>query len=302
MPRDEMIAKIEKKLIRQKRQREETLEFLKHMGFLCLEEAHEVGSDGFFGIAQSCVNAHYRLALTATPFMRDDQGANMRLMAATGPVGIQVSEQLLIERGILATPKFCYANVQPPKKLFRSTAWQSAYRIGIMENEDRNKVILKDVQRMKAHGLTSMVLIARKEHGELLAKRMKALGIRCAFIFGDHKQAERKAALKALGKGEIDCLIGSTILDVGVDVPSVGYVGLAGAGKAEVATRQRIGRGLRAKKSGPNVCFVRDFEDMGNNHLRAHAKERRRIVEETPGFAENIVSNWDFKGLGFEPV
>ena len=43
------------------------------------------------------------------------------------------------------------------------------------------------------------------------------------------------------------------ILDVGVDVPSVGCIILAGGGKAEVANRQRIGRGLRAKKLGPNI-------------------------------------------------
>ncbi|MBH8434009.1 hypothetical protein I8Q59_09430, partial [Acinetobacter baumannii] len=43
------------------------------------------------------------------------------------------------------------------------------------------------------------------------------------------------------------------LLDGGVDVPAVGLIILAGGGKAEVALRQRIGRGLRAKKFGPNV-------------------------------------------------
>jgi len=101
-----------------------------------------------------------------------------------------------------------------------------------------------------------------------------------------------------LKNGEIDVLIGSTILDVGVDVPSVGVVILAGGFKAEYSIRQRIGRGLREKKSGPNVAFIVDFTDEHNNHLRGHAQERKRIVAETPGFGERIVDKFDYAGLG----
>ena len=86
---------------------------------------------------------------------------------------------------------------------------------------------------------------------------------------------------------------------MGVDVPAVGLVVLAGGGKAEVAIRQRIGRGLRAKKNGPNVAFILDFTDEHNNHLRKHARERRRIIDDTPGFAENVVKRFDYEGLGF---
>ena len=303
IPHEKIMADVNKKVARQVKRRKETLEFLKVIGFICLEEAHEVGSDGFYTIAQSCKNAHYRLALTATPFMRDSESANMRLMAVTGPIIYRVTEKLLIDRGILAKPYFAYASPPPPKKLYRSTAWLPAYRIGIIENKERNKVILKDILIAKHYGLTSMVLISQKAHGMLLEKAMKQCGIKACFIFGENKQKERDSALNKLRNGEIDCLIGSTILDVGIDVPSVGYVCLAGGGKAEVSARQRIGRGLREKKNGlPNVCFIRDFEDTGNNHLRKHAKERRRIVEETPGFSEGIVQRFEFQKLGFKKV
>jgi superfamily II DNA or RNA helicase len=57
-----------------------------------------------------------------------------------------------------------------------------------------------------------------------------------------------KKKLKSLAVGEIDVLVGSTILDVGVDVPSVGAVIIAGGGKAEVEFRQRVGRGYEQKK------------------------------------------------------
>ena len=80
---------------------------------------------------------------------------------------------------------------------------------------------------------------------------------------------------------------------MGVDVPSIGLIILAGGYKAEVGHRQRIGRGLRAKKTGPNVSFILDYSDKFNAHLRDHARTRRAIVDATPGFAENVIKQGD---------
>jgi superfamily II DNA or RNA helicase len=80
-------------------------------------------------------------------------------------------------------------------------------------------------------------------------------------------------------------------LDVGVDVPSLGMVILAGGGKAEEAARQRIGRGLRAKKSGPNVALIVDFADQYNEYTKKHALERLRVIVDTPGFVDGLMLN-----------
>lgn len=284
----------------------ETIKLLQHFELVIGEEAHEVSSDSFFRIMRECVNAHYRLALTATPFMKDAEEANMRLEACFGPIGITISEKDLIDLGILAKPYFQFirladptpvglvedARHTPPKlhevKLMRSTPYARAYEVGISCGIKRNQAICDQVMKATQHGLTSMVLVQHKVHGTRLAEMLTARGIKCAFIQGENDQKERTAAITALKSGQITCLIGSTILDVGVDVPAVGLVVLAGAGKAEVAVRQRIGRGLRAKKSGPNVCFIIDFDDWVNNNLREHSRERRQMIEGTPGFVEGI--------------
>jgi len=283
---------------------------LKHFEVVILEEAHEAGGSGFYEILRRCTNANYRLSLTATPFMRDDEEANMRLMAVSGPVGIRISEKMLIERGILAKPIFKFATLGEPDKgvhanyakVRKSTPWQRAYKLGVVENELRNASIVEEVLRAKAHKLTAMILVQHKAHGELLKKAMLDAGVRVQFIYGDHNQKERSKALAGLKNGTLDALIGSTILDVGVDVPAVGLVVLAGGGKAEVALRQRIGRGLRKKASGPNICLVIDYTDAKNDHLRTHANQRRSIIEGTPGFVENILpkgGDFDYKALGF---
>jgi superfamily II DNA or RNA helicase len=291
--------------------RAKTLKLLEFFELVILEEAHEASGNSYYEVMRLCKNAHYRLALTATPFMKDSEEANMRLMASSGPVAIQVSEKTLIDRGILATPKFkfiaCPEKPQPSykdakgivHKLYRSTPWQKAYEVGIMNNEFRNQAILFEASRAASYGLSVMILVQRSEHGNLLQAMLRDAGMRTKFIFGKHEQTERQDALRDLASGKIQALIGSTILDVGVDVPAVGMVILAGAGKAEVALRQRIGRGLREKKFGPNVCFIIDFADPLNNHLRSHSHARQQIILDTEGFKEGIVEDFDFPGMGF---
>lgn len=280
----------------------QTISLLAKFEFVILEEAHEASGNSYFEILRHCKNAHYRLALTGTPFMKDDEEANMRLMASSGPIAIKVTEKMLIDRGILATPKFKIVSLQKkPEKLLRGTGWQSAYRIGIVTNEERNQAIAAEVVRAARYGLTSMILIQQKRHGEILTELLNSKGITVEFIQGENDQAERKAALSRLATGKIDALIGTTILDVGVDVPAVGLIVLAGGGKAEVALRQRIGRGLRFKKSGPNIALIVDFDDPFNSHTKGHALQRFSIINGTEGFGENIIrGDFDYEALGFE--
>jgi len=149
--------------------------------------------------------------------------------------------------------------------------------------------MIAEATRAARHKLSTMILIQQKAHGHLLRDMLLEAGVRARFIDGDNDQAERKQALSQLATGAIDVLIGSTILDVGVDVPAVGMVILGGGGKAEVALRQRIGRGLRAKKKGPNCAFILDFQDDFNTYLKSHAQQRRQIVTDTEGFGENVL-------------
>ena len=285
---------------------DQTVALLSKFECVIMEEAHEASGNSYYDIMRHCVNAHYRLALTATPFMKEDEEANMRLMACCGPVGYRVTEKQLIDAGILAKPFFKYVTIKNrPPKLYRHTGWQAAYRLGVVECKERNELVVAEAVKAHRYGLSVMALVQHTAHGDLLKHMLTLAGLRVRFISGECDHATRKAALKELADKKIDVLIGTTILDVGVDVPATGMIILTGAGKAEVALRQRIGRGLRAKKSGPNVAFIVDFDDIFNDHLKVHYQQRHAIVAGTPGFAENIIppgTDFDYAGLGFVPV
>ena len=78
---------------------------------------------------------------------------------------------------------------------------------------------------------------------------------------------------------------------------------LGGGGKAEVEMRQRVGRGLRAKRNQANVCFITDFIDVSNKYLMSHSYERKHIIDTTSGFAEGVLpvgSTFDFTVLNRE--
>ena len=290
----ETIRALAEKRVKQKElRRQRTLKLLEMVEFVIGEEAHEAGGNSYFEILQHCKNANYRLALTATPFMRESAEDNMKLMAAFGPVLVRVTEKTLIDRGILAKPYFIYLNPPTHPKLRKSSPWQRARQLEIVEGQGRNGAVVSMAQKAVDHKLPVIVLVQMKKHGTELLKLFKASGMKARYIQGESSQDERQKALDELGSGKIDVLIGTTIIDVGVDVPAVGMVILAGGGKAEIALRQRVGRGLRAKKTGANVCFIVDFSDKLNTTLRDHARQRRSVIEATPGFAENILADND---------
>lgn len=274
---------------RKEKRRQAIIRFLSMVEVVIGEEAHEAGGNSYYEILRHCKNARYRIALTATPFMRSSAEDNMRLMAAFGPVLIDIPEKLLIERGILAKPYFKFRNSKPNPKLHKTSPYERAITLGYIENDFLMRDMIADALQAKAHGLPTLTLVLRKVHGERIQEAFAANGLNFVFLKGENDQEERRKYLSMLVKGEIDGIIGTTILDVGVDVPAIGLVQLAGGGKAEVALRQRIGRGLRSKKTGPNIAFIADYSCNANATLWDHARQRENIVRMTPGFAEGIL-------------
>jgi len=273
------------------KKRNQIIKILEMVEVVIGEEAHEAGGNSYYEILRHCKNAAIRVALTATPFMRTSAEDNMRLMAAFGPTLIQISEKMLIDRGILAKPYFIFRDVAPHPKLYKTSPFERAYTLGYLENEAMYEQALADALKGKELGMPTLSLILRKKHGEEIERRYKAAGLRVEFLKGENDQAERKEQLRRLAAGEIDVCIGTTILDVGVDCPAIGLLQLLGGGKAEVALRQRIGRALRRKKGKLNASLIIDYTCNKNGSLSEHARQRRLIIESTPGFVEGIVQD-----------
>lgn len=301
MPREEILALAKANFDRKTKKRDDVIKILSMIEVVIGEEAHEAGGTSYYEILRHCKNATIRVALTATPFMRDSAEDNMRLMAAFGPVLISVSEEMLIARGILAKPFFKFVDAKPHEKLRKTSPFERAYQLGYIENPYMMEEAVRDAAKAASLNMPTLALILRKAHGKAVLEAYRQAGLRVEFLKGEDDQDARKAQLKKLERGELDVLIGTTILDVGVDVPAICLVQLLGGMKAEVALRQRVGRGLRAKKKMPNFTFVADYSCNLNVTLRDHARQRMNIIKNTPGFVEGILpEGQDFDWSIFE--
>jgi superfamily II DNA or RNA helicase len=163
---------------RHERRAVEAREFCDSVEFVIAEEAHEAGGNSYFEVCKAMRKAHYRLALTATPLMRDGE-SNARLVGMFGPIRLEVSEQMLIDRGILAKPWFKFIPIGPkeqPPTLRRGTAWQKAEELGVVTNHYRNKCACAEIIRAARWGLQSLVLVKRQKHGKIIHEMLKQAG------------------------------------------------------------------------------------------------------------------------------
>ncbi|HEV8516905.1 MAG TPA: ATP-dependent DNA helicase RecG [Candidatus Limnocylindrales bacterium] len=115
--------------------------------------------------------------------------------------------------------------------------------------------------------------------GELETEHHEHPGIRVGVVHGQMKAAERDARMEAFRAGETSVLVGTTVLEVGVDVPEATVMLVLDADRFGIAQlhqlRGRVGRGEAA-----SYCIlVSDSEDET-------ARARLRTLEETrDGFA-----------------
>ena len=136
-------------------------------------------------------------------------------------------------------------------------------------------MVAKAATKMCEQGYVTLVLFHTKAHGkilyDLISKEMP-----CGYLSGDDKNKERERVKKQLENGEIKCVIASKIFDIGVDLPVLSGLVIAGGGKSSVRALQRIGRVIRLYKDKKQAAII-DFADQAP-YLRDHSEKRRDIL------------------------
>lgn len=256
---------------------------------LIVDEAHHGSSNTWYAASMKCTNAKYKIGMSGT--MRpEDNSKKLRLRALFGDVYETVDQKKLIETGVLAKPIFFV--IRPPLSSYPSlpSRWSitelrdkgARYRKlvaeGVIENEVRNSVIIKVAREASARNLKTLILVRELKHGKLLQKYIPD----SIWLHGSVSSMKRKKALKQFERGEISCIIASTIFDEGVNLPSINILILAAGGKARTKTIQRLGRGLRTTKDKKSVLVI-DFldgrsssatEKRKDDYLYAHSRKR----------------------------
>lgn len=250
--------------------RPECQQFIKDVDVLFVDEAHHMGSETWYTVCTLCP-AYYRFGLSGTPLDRTD-GANLRLIAATGPKIVDIDNKFLVEREISAKAEIIFDKVNEPvlKKRIR---YNTAYKQGVVENPQLLEKIVDWTKVFREAGLGVLILVEEIGHGNLVDDALwndtGGVFIPHQFIHGTEDSGTRRKALADFASGNLPVLIASTILDEGVDVPTIDALILAGSRKSRIRTMQRLGRGLRGKK-----LIVVEFANYTNKYLAEHSLQR----------------------------
>ena len=94
--------------------------------------------------------------------------------------------------------------------------------------------------------------------------------------------SERKQILEDFGNKKIKILI-STVVNEGVNIPSMDVIIMAGGGKSNKQTVQRVGRALR-KAEGKSEAVIIDFMDADGGMLQRHSKARLKTYRKESEF------------------
>jgi superfamily II DNA or RNA helicase len=234
---------------------------------LIVDEAHEFCSGKFTSqVINAFPSAKYRFALTAT--VPTDKVKLYTLEGAFGPVVSSIDTQELINEGYLAKPIIQVIPVTCSSAP-DNTTYLDWYKDYIVCSEYRNNLIKTVVEKALNKPNSKIAIIANSlEHAQklndILPKSIK--------LEGKDSLADRKDAIYDFVKGKYRVLIGTNILQTGIDIKEITHLINARGLKSEIPTIQALGRALRVDKDP--VVYVYDFLDEDGWILEKHSRSR----------------------------
>ena len=244
---------------------------------LMVDECHEF-SNGKTKVAaiQSFPEANYRYGFTATP--PNQKISKYNLEGGLGPVYSVATTEELVDKGKLTKPVIQIID-RPYKANYEDEhlSYLEIYDRYIVENEERNNIIKEIVDDIKNKNKAARILILTKslDHGRTLED---LLGGNCEFLQGCDSIGERYEAISRFrGCGDSSILIGTKILQTGVNIEEITHFINARGMKSEIATLQALGRALRKHETKDKV-YVYDFFDQ-EKYLKDHSQERKKHYE-----------------------
>lgn len=277
---------------------------------ICLDECHHMQAKSWVDIIEQCP-AKYRYGLTATlwsdPFKYSY--SDFRLIGLTGSPVACVPSAVLRRQGFLAEPYVTMLEVSYPPVHQRK--WKDYYRTGIVEHRRRNSYIVSLARSLYEGLYKTLVFVNYIAHGLSLVKTLRNLGVeQVCFVKGGEMMYEwmpsgrwvrSRTSIELLAEKVRDeeqvVMIGNSVLDEGIDIPSFNALIMGTAMKKYRRSLQRVGRGMRPKE-GDNSVYIFDFIDGMQEKLMEHSLYRMKTYElEEYEFSSDLLDTCDRMGI-----
>ena len=226
-----------------------------HLGLIIIDEQHRFGVHQRLSLREKGTTGRLRphqLIMTATPIPRT------LAMSAYADLDCSVIDEL------------------PPGRTPVST---------VVISDQRREDVIERVRLACEQGRQAYWVCTLIEESETLAAQAAQVTaeslaeslphLRIALIHGRLKPAEKEQVMTAFKAGEVDLLVATTVIEVGVDVPNASLMIIENPERLGLAQlhqlRGRVGRGATASH-----CVL-----LYGSPLSHHSRERLRVMRET---------------------
>ena len=227
----------------------EKVEF-KDLGLIVVDEQHRFGVEQRDALKEKAVLPPHLLVMTATPIPRTVA------MTVFGDLDVSTLRELPLGRQPITT------HVVPVKEKpsFLERAWQ---RINEEVAQGHQAYVVAPRISVDSDANADIDFLFGEESAEIssveeLAPTLHAgplKGLRIAILHGRLAADEKDATMQAFTKGDIDVLVSTTVIEVGVDVPNATIMVIMDADRFGVSQlhqlRGRVGRG-----TSPGLCLL----------------------------------------------
>jgi superfamily II DNA or RNA helicase len=248
----------------------EVVDFVKRTELLMLDECHHASATTWYTLAKQFKNAIFRFGVTGTAFMRTS-GDDLLLVAATGGLIYEVSEDILIREGKLAQPIIHFYRIDQPGSMTDDTSYQDAYDLGVVHNSQLNGLVGKIASNLAAKQKQILILSERLEHIQNIEKHLQTTEY--IILTGQTDETEREIAIERFERGEIQVIVATQIFDEGVSIQNIDAVIRTGLLKTPIKTKQQVGRGQRTNNRQKQKVHIFDFFHTTNRYLTEHSEE-----------------------------
>ena len=244
---------------------EKDVEFHK-LGLAIIDEQHRFGVLQRLGLVQKGVHPDV-LVMTATPIPRT------LAMTLYGDLDVSVIDQLPPGRKPIKTKHYTADNIEQAYSFLKSQIdeGRQAYVVYPVIEES-------ETQAMKA---------AQKMHEHLSREVFPTLSV--GLMHGRLAPAEKEAVMQRFKEGQVQILVSTTVIEVGVDVPNATVMLVEQAERFGLAQlhqlRGRVGRGAAQSYC---ILVTEKMNDAARHRIRT-------LVESTDGF---YISEMDLKLRG----
>ena len=244
----------------------------KDLGLIVVDEQHRFGVEQRDALKEKAVLPPHLLVMTATPIPRTVA------MTVFGDLDVSTLRELPLGRQPITT------HVVPVKEKpnYLERAWQrikeevaqghQAYVVAPRISADPDADADADLDFLfgeESDQISSVEELAPMLHAGALQ------GLKIAVLHGRLSTEEKDATMQAFSEGEIDVLVSTTVIEVGVDVPNATIMVIMDADRFGVSQlhqlRGRVGRGV-----SPGLCLL-----VTNSDEDSSARERLNAVAGT---------------------